>query len=148
MPPLHCCRNAAAALALLALAGAVGGCANVGDSFASSAFVDPAKYDTYNCKQIETDRVNLTAAANAKQALIDKAATGTGGAVIGEMVHRNDYIAFRAQKKLADEAWQSHSCDAVTLPPATPAVAATPAAPPPKPAAVAAPASGTPRGLY
>jgi hypothetical protein len=102
----------------------LGGCAGVGDSFASVAFVDPAKYDLYDCKRLETERPALVAQAEAKQALIDKAKTGTGGAFIGEAVYRNDYIALRAQKKLADEVWVRNGCDAVTLPPEKPATPA------------------------
>lgn len=65
------------------LALGLGGCANLGDSFASSAFIDPAKYDLYDCKQLETERTALTARTADLQKLIDKANTGAGGAVVG-----------------------------------------------------------------
>ena len=42
-------------LALLALALALSGCAEMGDSM-TSAFADPAKYDLYECKQLEPER--------------------------------------------------------------------------------------------
>lgn len=118
----------AVCLIALAMSAALplGGCAGVGDSFASVAFVDPARYDLYDCERLQTERISLVAQADAKQALIDKAKTGTGGAVIGEAVYRNDYVALRAQKKLADEAWVRNSCEAITPPPLS-------AAPAPKP---------------
>ena len=35
-----------------------------------------------------------------------KAETGVAGSVVAEVAYRNDYIALRAQSKLADEAWR------------------------------------------
>lgn len=111
------CRIAGPLIAVATVAFALGGCADVGDSFASVAFVDPAKYDLYDCERLQTERISLVGQADAKQALIDKAKAGSGGAIIGEAVYRNDYVAFRAQKKLADEAWVRNNCDAIMPPP-------------------------------
>src|SRR3979411_3052254 len=119
------------AVALLALSAGLGGCANVGDSFASGAFVDPAKYDQFDCKQLETERKTLATRTAELQGLIAKADTGVGGSGVGELAYRNDYISARASAKLADETWQRNKCPA-----ASPAVA-TPA-PPPAPVAPAA----------
>jgi hypothetical protein len=116
--------RAAIAMALLVSGLGLAGCANLGDSFASGAFVDPAKYDLYECKQLEPERKNLANRAAELQGLMAKADTGAGGAVLGEMVYRNDYITARAQAKLADEAWRRNKCQD------TPAAAAVPAAPP------------------
>jgi hypothetical protein len=121
-------RSAILPLLLLAVAGMAGGCANLGDSMVSGAFVNPSKYDLYDCARLDTERKSLVAQADEKQKLIEKARGGVGGVVIGEAVYRNDYIAFRAQKKLADEAWEKNSCDATTAPVA-PAAAASAAAP-------------------
>ena len=112
-------------MALLAPGLGLGGCANLGDSFASGAFVDPAKYDMYECKQLEPERKALANRAAELQGLMAKADTGAGGAVLGEMVYRNDYITARAQAKLADEAWRRNKCHD------TPAAAAAPAPPAP-----------------
>ena len=128
-------RGPAAAVLLLFGAG-VSGCADVGDSFASAAFVDPAKYELFDCKQLEAERKQLQIRTAELQGLIAKASTATGGAVIGEMVYRNDYISARAQAKLADEMWLRNKCLATA-----PGGAATaPAAPAPK--AAARPTSG------
>ena len=127
--------RATAAVALLVLCAGLcaglGGCANVGDSFASAAFVDPAKYDQFDCKQLEAERKTLATRTAELQGLIAKAETGVGGSVVGELAYRNDYISARASAKLADETWQRNKCTA-----ASPAVA-TPA-PPPAPVAPAA----------
>jgi hypothetical protein len=108
---------------------ALGGCANVGDSFASAAFVDPAKYDQFDCKQLETERKGLALRTAELQGLIAKAETGTGGSVIGELAYRNDYISARASSKLVEETWQRNKCVASLPATATPAPAPAPAAP-------------------
>jgi hypothetical protein len=118
-----------AAVALLVLCAGLGGCANVGDSFASSAFVDPAKYDQFDCKQLETERKALATRTAELQGLIAKANTGVGGSVVGELAYRNDYISARAQAKLAEETWQRNKCVAGSPAAATPAPAPAPAAP-------------------
>ncbi len=96
----------------------------MGDTM-SSAFADPAKYDLYECKQLEPERKNLANRAAELQGLMAKAETGAGGAVVAEIAYRNDYIAVRAQQKLAEEAWRRNKCH--ETPPAAPApVAPTP----------------------
>jgi hypothetical protein len=120
--------RAAAAMASLVLGVGLGGCAYMGDSM-MSAFADPAKYEFFDCKQLEAERKSLAARAAELQGLMAKAETGTGGTVVGEVAYRNDYISARAQAKLAEEAWQRGKCHE-TPPAATPPAA--PAAPPAK----------------
>jgi hypothetical protein len=122
--------RAAAMASLLVVAGYLGGCASMGDGIVSGAFVDPAKYDLYDCPQLEAERKTLATRTAELQGLIDKAQTGTGGAVVSELAYRNDYISTRAQAKLAEENWQKSKC-----------VASAPAAPV-KPAPAAARRSG------
>jgi hypothetical protein len=121
--------RAAAALALFVLGLTLGGCAEMGDSM-TSAFADPAKYDLYECKQLEPERKALAARAAEYQGLMAKAETGVAGPVVAELAYRNEYIAIRAQAKLADEAWQRNKChtsppvaDAPALKPVRPATA-------------------------
>src|ERR1043166_7080687 len=80
-----------AAMLLLLFAGSLGGCAGVGDTFVSSAFVDPARYDLYDCKQLEVERKTIAVRTAELQGLIAKASTVTGGAVVGEIAYRNEY---------------------------------------------------------
>jgi hypothetical protein len=115
--------------ALLLLAAGLGGCADMGDSFASTAFVDPAKYENFDCKQLEAERKSLTTRTAELQGLMAKAETGTGGTVVAEIAYRNDYISLRAQAKLAEEVWQRNKCVATTPAAATPAAPPAPAAP-------------------
>jgi hypothetical protein len=98
-----------AALALLALGAGLSGCAGMSDTIAP-AFADPAKYDLYNCKQLETERKSLAVRTAELQGLMNKAETGVAGPVVAELAYRNEYIALRGQSKLADEAWQKNRC--------------------------------------
>jgi hypothetical protein len=116
----------AALTALFASSIGLAGCAGLGDGVASGAFVDPAKYELYNCTQLETERKNLAARAKDLEGLMAKADTGAGGAVVSELAYRNDLITARAQAKLADEVWRRDKCQD-TPPPATPPPPAPPA---------------------
>ena len=98
-----------AVLALLALGAGLSGCAEMSDSM-SSAFADPAKYDLYECKQLEPERTRLTARSAELQGLMAKAETGVAGPVVAELAYRNEYIAVRGQSKLAAEAWRKNRC--------------------------------------
>ena len=113
MPPFKSHRRlssrAAILLALLALGGGLSGCAEMSDSM-TSAFADPAKYDLYECKQLEPERKMLANRLAELQGLMAKAETGVAGPVVAELAYRNEYIAVRGQSKLAEEAWQKNRC--------------------------------------
>jgi len=117
-----------AVLVLLGLGGGLSGCAEMGESM-TSAFVDPAKYDLYECKQLEPERARLAARAAELQGLMAKAETGVAGPVVAELAYRNEYIMVRGQTKLADEAWRRNKCQETK--PATAVPAAPPALAPP-----------------
>jgi hypothetical protein len=116
--------RAATAAALLALGAALAGCASVGDSMAT-AFADPARYELYDCKQLETERVALARRAAEQQGLIDKAQTGVAGPVVAEMAYRNEAVAIEGQRRFAEEAWQKNKCRPSPPAPAAATTAAT-----------------------
>jgi hypothetical protein len=109
--------RAVAFVALLVLGFPLGGCAGMGEGM-TSAFADPAKYDLYECKQLETERKSLASRAAELQGLMAKARTGVAGSVVAELAYRNEYISVRGQSKFADEAWRSNKCQ--DTPPAAP----------------------------
>jgi hypothetical protein len=111
-----------AALALVALGAGLSGCAGMSDTIAP-AFADPAKYELYDCKQLEPERKTLAARTAELQGLMTKAETGVAGPMVAELAYRNEYIALRGQSKLADEAWQKNRCveSKPEAPPAAPA---------------------------
>ena len=116
--------RAAAAAALLVPGAGLAGCAGMGDGM-STAFADPAKYQLYDCKQLETERKSLDTRAAELEGLIEKAQGGVAGPVVAELAYRNEAIAVQGQRKFAEEAWRQNKCH--PTPPAT-AAAATPAA--------------------
>jgi hypothetical protein len=137
--PSRCLPSSRArAAAVLAFALALPGCADMSDSM-SLAFADPAKYDLYDCKQLEPERKRLAGRSAELQGLMAKAETGVGGTVVAEVAYRNEYIAVRGQSKLAEQAWQRNRCRE-TVP-----GAAMPVAPPSAPPA---PPSRAGRSVY
>lgn len=100
----------------------LGGCTGVSDGVALNAFADPAKFDLYDCKQLQDTRKSLAVRAAELQGLMAKADTGVAGPIVAEVAYRNDYISTRASSKLADEVWKRNNCVA------TPEKAAAPAA--------------------
>jgi hypothetical protein len=109
-----------AAMLLFACGPGLGGCAGMGDSL-TTAFADPAKYELYDCKQLEAERKALAGRAAELQGLMAKAETGTGGVVVAELAYRNEYIAVRGQSRFAEEAWQRNRCqNAAPAAPAAP----------------------------
>src|SRR5947209_15412745 len=119
-------RRAATLLALPALAVALNGCAEMSDTM-STAFADPAKYDLYDCKQLETERKNLANRSAELQGLMAKAETGVAGPVVAELAYRNEYVSVRGQASFAEEAWRRSKCvstPATATPTPAPSVAA------------------------
>ncbi|UPK32899.1 twin-arginine translocation pathway signal [Bradyrhizobium sp. 186] len=139
---LHHRRSARVLLPLLGLCAALGGCASVSDTI-SPAFVDPARYDLWDCKQLAPERKNLVKRVEDLERLMAKAETGTGGVVVAELAYRNDYIAVRGQQKLMEETWRKNRCRESDMEAATP-----PAQPTfvPAPKSEAKPAPGSKSG--
>jgi hypothetical protein len=98
-----------AGVALFANATLLSGCANMSEGV-TSAFADPAKYQLYDCKQLETERKTLTARQAELQGLMSKAQDGFAGPVVAEVAYRNEYLAVRGQAKNAEEAWVLNKC--------------------------------------
>jgi hypothetical protein len=111
------------ASALLVLGIGLSGCADMSDTM-TAAFADPAKYDLYDCKQLEAERKSLATRAAELQGLMAKADTGVAGPVVAELAYRNEYVSVRGQSRFAEQAWQSNKCT-----PSAPAADVTPAPP-------------------
>jgi hypothetical protein len=122
--------RAVGVLALLAAGAGLSGCASVGDNM-STAFADPAKYDLYECKHLETERVRLAARKAELNGLMAKAETGVGGSVVAELAYRNEVIATQGQSKFAEEAWRRNKCQESPQSPPEAKPAASAAAVPP-----------------
>ena len=94
---------------LFASATLLSGCASMGEGM-TSAFADPAKYQLYDCKQLEAERKMLSARQAELQGLMSKAQDGFAGPVVAEVAYRNEYLAVRGQAKNAEEAWVLNKC--------------------------------------
>ena len=103
------CRRAWLALLMLGSGLGISGCADMNDSM-SVAFADPAKYELYDCKQLEAERKNLASRSAELQGLMAKAETGVAGPVVSELAYRNEYIAVRGQSRNAEDAWRRNNC--------------------------------------
>ncbi len=125
--PRACCVTAA----LVAAGFVLSGCAGMSETIAP-AFADPAKYELYDCKQLEAERKSLATRTADLQRLMDKAETGTGGAVVSELAYRNDYVAVRGSAQMAEDAWRRNRCR--ETPPDAKPVTAAPQRPDIKPA--------------
>lgn len=99
----------------------LGACSGVG----GSAFVDPSKYDLYNCQQLTTQRNASNARVVELEGLMAKAETGAAGSVVSGLAYQTDYLSARGNRDAVDAKLASNNCSAVT--PAAPA-------PPPAPA--------------
>lgn len=105
-------------LAVLAGLGlALAGCASGGGEALTSVYVDPAKYALYDCVQLRTAMRSHSTRAAELQGLINKAQGGFAGGVVSEVAYRNDFIAARANYKLAEDEWRRNRCETQRLPP-------------------------------
>jgi hypothetical protein len=102
-------QRAAVGVALLALGIGLSGCADMSDGL-TVAFADPAKYDLYECKQLEAERKALATRGAELQGLMAKADTGVAGPVVAELAYRNEYVSVRGQARFAEEAWRRGKC--------------------------------------
>src|SRR6516165_11540060 len=121
--------RAAAVLVLLAAGFALSGCSDMNESL-TTVFADPAKYELWDCKQLEPERKRLANRAAELQGLMAKAETGAAGPVVAELAYRNEYVAVRGQAHYADDAWRRGNCRETPPAAAVPATAAP--APPSK----------------
>ncbi len=115
--------RAAVSFAMLgALAIGLGACASGGGSstFGSSVFVDPSKYDLYNCQQLHTARTVSNNRVIELEGLMAKAESGAGGTLVSGLAYQTDYRSERAQRDAIDQKLASNNCGAEPPPPAAP----------------------------
>lgn len=116
------CRRSRPASALVALltASALVGCSSSGDSPGYSIFADPGKYQYYSCAQIADQIKTWTAKQRDLKLLMDRADQSPGGAAVGFIAYKADYVAAgeeldqlhysaRSKKCDQDEAWRSNT---------------------------------------
>lgn len=115
-------RGGLQAAILGAMAIGLGACASGGDSgFGSSVFVDPSKYDLYNCQQLATARTASNNRVVELEGLMAKAESGAGGTLVSGLAYQTDYRAERAQRDAIDQKMARNNCSAEVAAPSAPA---------------------------
>jgi hypothetical protein len=101
----------AAALAGIVLAGPwLAACSSSGET-SFSLFADPGKYQYYTCVQISAEMKKVSAREQELKALMDRAAQSTGGAAVGFIAYKADYVAASEELESLHAAARSKSCD-------------------------------------
>ncbi len=114
--------RALAATGLLLACALLGGCAS---GATSSAFVDPSRYELYNCEQLNTARKVSFRRVSELQGLMAKAETGVAGSLVSGLAYQTDYVKARAELDLIDETRKRGNCGEVVPegPPTPPSLA-------------------------
>jgi hypothetical protein len=76
-----------------------------------SLFVDPGHYDAYHCNDLQARWQALNKREIELRNLMDKAATGPGGTVIGTVAYGTDYQSVLTEKKLVQQAAAEKNCE-------------------------------------
>ena len=80
-------------------AASLAGCGSVSDDVAASAAFGPGRYDLYSCKDIEVRVIEVRKRQVELEELSARAAQGPGGAVMGAVAYRSEYIQTRGELK-------------------------------------------------
>jgi hypothetical protein len=100
----------AAALACTVLACAFLTACSSGSDTSFTFLADPGKYEFYSCEQLATDTKALTKRRQDLKTLMDRADQSAGGAAVGLMAYRTDYISAGEEQKLLETAARSKNC--------------------------------------
>jgi hypothetical protein len=76
-----------------------------------TVFVDPGKYQYYNCEQLAGQRTYWTNRELELKMLMDKTEQGTGGTVVNVIAYQTDYVTAREELKVIDATVRAKNCD-------------------------------------
>jgi hypothetical protein len=101
----------AAGLAAILLSGAMlAACSSSGDT-GFSFFAEPGKYQFHTCAQIADAMKGQAQHVQDLKTLIDRADQSTGGAAVGFIAYKADYVAAEEELDSLRSAARSKSCD-------------------------------------
>jgi hypothetical protein len=104
------------ALAAAAMLGSLlAGCSSTGDS-GVMFFADPGKYQFHNCDQLVSMYKAYVAREQELRELIAKAERSSGGAVVGAVAYRSDYVLASENVRLIDQTARAKGCAPVNPP--------------------------------
>jgi hypothetical protein len=76
-----------------------------------TAFVDPGKYQYYNCEQLAEPRKRWTEREQELKLLMDKAEHSAGGTFVNVIAYQSDYAVAREELKVIESAARDKNCD-------------------------------------
>jgi hypothetical protein len=101
----------AAVLAGIVLAGPLlAACSSSGET-SFSLFADPGKYQYYTCAQIAAEMKVVSRREEELKALMDRADQSAGGAAVGFIAYKADYVAAGEELESLHSAARSKSCE-------------------------------------
>jgi hypothetical protein len=75
-----------------------------------SLFVDPGKYQYHNCAQIAGEMKNWSNREKELQVLMDRAEQSAGGAAVGLIAYKAEFVAAREELELLQSTARSKKC--------------------------------------
>jgi hypothetical protein len=81
-----------------------------GNDVSYSIFVDPGKYKYHSCAQIASEIKNWSHREQELKDLLDKAEQSTGGAAVGLIAYKAEYVAAGEELEQLHGAARSKSC--------------------------------------
>ncbi len=78
-----------------------------------SLIVDPGKFDSYHCNDLATRWKEANVREKELRNLMDKAAQGPGGGMIGTLTYRSDYESVLTEKRMLQQLAAEKNCDLV-----------------------------------
>jgi hypothetical protein len=101
----------AAARAGIVLAGAMlAACSSSSDS-GFSLFADPGKYQYFSCEQIAGQQKSWSTRAQELKSLMARADQSTGGAAVGFIAYKADYVAASEELEMLQSTARSKNCE-------------------------------------
>jgi hypothetical protein len=86
------------------------GCSSGGYS-GFTLFAEPGKYQYYSCEQIAGEMKNWTHREQELKSLMDRADQSAGGAAVGLIAYKADYVAAGEELDLLKATAHSKNCD-------------------------------------
>jgi len=94
----------------IALAGAMLTACSSSSELGYTLFADPGKYQYYNCAQIAAETKNWSRREQELKNLMDKADQSAGGAAVGLIAYKADYVAAGEELEQLRSAARSKGC--------------------------------------
>jgi len=76
----------------------------------SAAFIDPARYELYDCKQLNEEYAVVIKRELELSSLMAKAEQGPAGGLMAELGYRGDFVSIRARREQIEERMAQNNC--------------------------------------